>query len=536
MTSEDPDTGKGTTVYGIDLGTTYSCIAKVDPETNRAEVLRNRDNEVSTPSVVLFDPPTDSLVGKFAKAEAVLYADRVVQLFKRQMKDPDWLFTITDPSWDGPAEWTAPQISALVLRKLANDVKETTGETVKSVVITIPAYFGSVEREATRLAGKLADLEVVSIINEPTAAAISYGLGSDGVGKDESVLVYDLGGGTFDISVIRIEGGDVTVVVVDGDHELGGTDWDSRIQEYIADRFVEECPEAGDPMDDPDSEQELANQAERIKQELTERKSAKALIQYGGSRASIEITKEKLNEISADLVSRTIDKTRSALATSEEKGGASIGKILLVGGSSKMPMIREALESAFDFPVEMGDPDLAVAKGAALYGRICGQVIEEPDDPHGPPGPQGKVKDVCTQGFGLKVLRSKEAEETYIDFALHRNDRVPAKIERTYFTVMDDQTAVEMSIYEQVGDEENEDPTANKLILSPAITGIPTGSPAGTRIVTTITMSRDGTLRMIAQHEGHDVPLEVELNVPGAVTGEQLKEQKQKVAAIAGQP
>jgi len=531
MTFEDSDSGETTNVYGIDLGTTYSCIAKVDSETNRAEILRNRDSEVSTPSVVLFDPPTDLLVGKFAKAEAVLYSDRVVQLFKRQMNDPDWRFTVTDQAWEGAKEWTAPQLSSLIIQKLVNDVKETTGETVKSVVITIPAYFGSVEREATRLAGQLADLDVVGIINEPTSAAISYGLGKENIGKDESVLVYDLGGGTFDISVIRIEGGNVTVIAVDGDHELGGADWDSRIQEYIADRFVEECPDAGDPMDDPDSEQELANQAERMKQELTDRGSAKALIQYGGSRVSIEITREKLNEITADLLSRTVEKTRSVLAASEEKGIATIEKILLVGGSSKMPMVYEALEGSFGFPIQMGDPDLAVAKGAAIYGQLSvsgrgigGGIIAQPE-----------ITGVCTHGFGVEVLRSSETDETYVDFAVHRNDPVPVKVERVYTTIRDDQTVVEMNIYEQVGDDENEDPSANKKVLSPAITGIPTGSPVGTKILATIEMSNDGTLRMVARHEAHDVPLEVELNIPGSVTKAQLEEQKRQMASVSVQ-
>lgn len=537
-------------IYGIDLGTTYSCIAHVDGVTNRAEIIRNKDNEAVTPSVLLFDPPDEMIVGKFAKAESILHADRVAQLFKRRMKDPEWRFTISDTEWAGQPEWGAAALSSRVLAKLAEDVNEMTGQQVKSVVITVPAYFGEAERQATKQAGELAGLDVVGIVNEPTAAAFAYGLGSAGAGASETVLVFDLGGGTFDITVIAIEPDRIRVVATDGDHELGGTDWDARAQGFLASEFAGENPDAGDPLDDPDSEQELANHAETTKQQLTERARANSLVQHGGERASIELTRERFAELTADLLTRTVDLTRSVIGAAREKGSTEISKILLVGGSTKMPMVREALEREFGLPIELSDPDLAVAKGAALYGQMRGfeevieaavpedreQTIEEIAELTGM-SVQGvtdltsrEVTNVCSQGFGLGVLN--EQQEEYVDFLIHRNDPVPVEIEKTYGTVVDNQTEVVIAIYEQVG-EENPDPDRNKLLMKPEIQGIPPGAKRGTDIYAKFRMGDDGTLALEARHKEHDQPLQVELNVAGAISREELAQQREAINAIA---
>ncbi|MEA2181617.1 MAG: hypothetical protein QOF69_802, partial [Solirubrobacteraceae bacterium] len=204
-------------VFGIDLGTTYSCIAQVD-RFGRPEVLSNMDGDQTTPSVVQFQGD-DVVVGKLAKRSARIDPDNVAQLVKRHMGEPDWRFDA------GGREWSAAGVSSLVVGALARDAERATGEKVQDVIITVPAYFGNEERKQTKLAGELAGLNVLDLINEPTAAAYSYGFGQEGA-ADETVLVYDLGGGTFDITIIRLEGRDIRVVATDGDHELGGANWD----------------------------------------------------------------------------------------------------------------------------------------------------------------------------------------------------------------------------------------------------------------------------------------------------------------------
>ena len=254
------------TVLGIDLGTTYSCIARVD-RFGRPEVLANMDGDRTTPSVVHFQGG-DAVVGKLAKRSARIDPDHVAQLVKRQMGDAEWRFAA------GGRDWSASGVSSLVLGSLARDAERATGEPVHDVVITVPAYFGNEERKATKLAGELAGLNVIDLINEPTDAAYAYGFGLDGsrVGaKDETVLVYDLGGGTFDITIIELSGNDIRVVATDGDHELGGANWDAELAVLLSERFLMAKPAAPDPYDDVYSEADLVTQAEDIKQSLSQR-------------------------------------------------------------------------------------------------------------------------------------------------------------------------------------------------------------------------------------------------------------------------
>jgi len=250
-------------VFGIDLGTKSSCIAQVD-EYGRPAVIINADSQPTTPSVVLFDSPTDVVVGIQAKRQARIRPDDVASLVKRHMGDSDWRFAAHGE------EYSAPAIASQVLKSLAIDAARVTGQPVSDVVVTVPAYFGDEERKATKLAGELAGLNVVDIINEPTAAAFSYGFAQEGSAA-HTVLVYDLGGGTFDCTVISLSDKNISVVATDGDHALGGADWDDQLAQYLSQKFREAAPDAGDPLDDTYGAQDLITSAEDVKQALTGR-------------------------------------------------------------------------------------------------------------------------------------------------------------------------------------------------------------------------------------------------------------------------
>jgi len=350
-------------VFGIDLGTTYSCIAHVD-EYGRPAVIINADSQPTTPSVVLFDSPTDVVVGVQAKRQARIRPDDVASLVKRHMGEADWRFAAHGQ------EYSASAVSSQILRSLANDAARAMGQAVSDVVITVPAYFGDEERKATKLAGELAGLNVVDIINEPTAAAFSYGFAQEGSAA-HTVLVYDLGGGTFDSTVISLAEKNISVVATDGDHALGGADWDDRLAQYLSQKFGEAAPAAGDPLDDTYGAQDLITSAEDVKQALTTRESVDALVVFGADRASVTVTRQTFEELTSALLERTITLTQKVLTAAQEKGVQGIDKVLLVGGMSKMPVVARRLAEALPElpPAELTDPDLAVAKGAAIYGQ-----------------------------------------------------------------------------------------------------------------------------------------------------------------------
>ena len=261
-------------VFGIDLGTTYSCIAVVDEISGKPYVIPNAEGDVTTPSVVYFEDRDTRVVGKEAKNIAVLETDSVVEMVKRNMGAPDWRWT-----FDGQ-DYSAEEISSYILRKVVDDAEVNLGERPKDVVITCPAYFGIPQREATATAGRIAGLNVLEIINEPTAAAISYGLQDD---HDQVVLVYDLGGGTFDVSIIEIKDGSVSVVATGGDHELGGRDWDEEVVKYLSQQWMQETGFGEDPSASAETLQDLWRRAEDAKRSLSARTETKVQVSHGDS-------------------------------------------------------------------------------------------------------------------------------------------------------------------------------------------------------------------------------------------------------------
>lgn len=347
-------------IFGIDLGTTYSVVSYLD-ESGRASVTRNADNSETTPSVVYFESATNVVVGQVAKEAASQDPDNVVSLVKRHMGDKDYR-----RSFHGE-EHTPSSLSAIILQALAQDAQASAGREAHDVVITVPAYFGLLEKEATRTAGAIAGLNVIGIIPEPVAAALQYGITGGAEGR--TVLVYDLGGGTFDVSLIRVGQDRVEVVVVGGDHHLGGADWDDRLFEHLLEAAVQQLGD-DDLRDDASELEDLRQRAEKLKRDLTSREQVAVQVRHGGDTAKVQVTRAQFEEMTRDLLEETLRITERTLADAEAKEPgvtARLDDVLLVGGSSYMPAVARALTEKFGWSPRLSDPNLAVAKGAALY-------------------------------------------------------------------------------------------------------------------------------------------------------------------------
>lgn len=546
-------------IFGIDLGTTYSCIAYVD-ENGKPVVLPNFEGDLTTPSVVHFESLDNVVVGKEAKNACKLFPDRVVEFVKRNMGDPTFSYEVDGVSYKPEAA------SSLILRKLVGDAAQALGEEVKDVVITCPAYFGNNEREATRNAGELAGLNVHLILNEPTAAAICYGL--DKQKDDQVVLVYDLGGGTFDVTVIALHQGDIQVVVTGGDHSLGGKDWDDRLTKYLAECFQNEHAAETSPLDDKYSAQELAKAAEDAKKALSAREKYPLMVSHNGKRTRVELTRETFDQITGDLLERTVELTRSLLDEAKAKGFSRIDQILLVGGSSKMPAVARRIEEAFGQPAQLFEPDLAVAKGAAVMGVkiLAGEMIKEEvarqsgvdkdsvdleqvDQRRLETAAQAvsstmggvlrlpgrdlveivkrRITNVSSKGFGVVVVKDVQTMEKEVAYLIHNNTALPAEVLETGFiTVVNNQDSVVVQIMEQAGQTESPELSDNKLIGEGEITGLPANLPAGSPIHVTFRLAEDGTLQVTAVEPMSGATLQLNISVEGVMSSEEVEEMK----------
>ncbi|MQY09540.1 Hsp70 family protein [Actinomadura macrotermitis] len=522
-------------VYGIDLGTTYSCIASID-DVGRPAVLRNLEGTDTTPSVVYFETGQNVVVGATAKDTAVLDPDNVVSLIKRDMgRDVAYPLQGT--------EYRPEELSAFILLKLATDARTVTGEDAHDVVITVPAYFGAAERDATRKAGQLAGLNVIDIVSEPIAAAITYGvLNPD---ADRTILVYDLGGGTFDTTVIALRDGHIEVVCTDGDHELGGADWDDRLVAHLAERFREEHPGAGDPLDDKQTEQQLRRDAEDAKKALTTRTAHTVRVMHAGRVAAVEVTREKLEELTRDLLDRTIEITGRALAAAADKGVHEYDELVLVGGSTKMPMVPARLETELNLTPRLQDPDLAVAKGAALYAfeetyrRLVREgAAEQAEEMAGRAGLSAEqrrqiagrqIKTVASHAFGIVVVERETGAE-HVAHLVHANDELPAARTEDFFTVYDEQTSADIRVMEQAGSVESAELADNNEIAKGEIR-VPPGKKAGWPIGVTFALDASGLLNVTAVEKETGERLELKVDV-GGMTEEEVEQSRKALSRV----
>ena len=409
-------------IIGIDLGTTNSCVAVM--EGGEAVVIPNAEGMRTTPSVVAFSKDGERIVGEPAKRQAVTNPDRTISSIKREM-GRDYKVTI-----DGK-NYSPQEISAIILQKLKADAESYLGEKVTEAVITVPAYFTDAQRQATKDAGKIAGLEVKRIINEPTAAALAYGVDKDGA--EEKILVFDLGGGTFDVSILEIADGTFEVLATSGNNKLGGDDFDDVLVNYISEEFLK--TDGVDLRKDKMSAQRLKDAAEKAKKELSSTLSTNINLPFitatseGPKHLNMDITRAKFNELTAHLVEQTMEPTRKALQDS----GLSVNdlaKILLVGGSTRIPAVQEAIKKFTGKEPSKGiNPDECVALGAAIQaGVLAGDVKDV------------LLLDVTPLSLGIETLGGVFTK------IIERNTTIPTKKSQVFSTAEDNQSAVDIHV------------------------------------------------------------------------------------------
>ncbi|HWM60197.1 MAG TPA: Hsp70 family protein [Pseudonocardia sp.] len=534
-------------VFGIDLGTTYSAIAYIDGS-GRPTVCRNDTNAEITPSVVQFESPTNVVVGETAKQSAFIDADSVVTLIKRRMGE--------DREYEFHGEVHTPEsISALILRRLAADAAAYTDGPVEQVVISVPAYFGARQKEATRKAGLIAGLDVVGILPEPVAAAVHYDLTASA--QDRTVLVYDLGGGTFDTTVIQVGADEITVVCTDGDTNLGGADWDERLRDHLLERFVAEAEPAESPQDDPEFLQEVATKAEECKKQLSQAEQRPVQLRFAGAAARIEVGRTEFETMTADLLDRTVQIVRRTLDTlADKQPGAVIDEVLLVGGSTRMPAVAARLGAEFGWSPRLHDPELAVAKGAAVFAlsRVVYRMQQEAKQRSGSAaeGEQAaadvvgevarqvgisaqtlqnlvakRTQSVLPRAFGVRLQDGADPDRLYVEHLAHANDPLPTG-ERTIVatTVSDNQPSVLLAIYEQAGPVLSPELPANIPLTngSGVISGIPPRPRGVPAIDVVMSIDADGLLQLRAREResGHDLVIEVSIGLSAAELGDAI--------------
>lgn len=517
---------------------------------------------MTTPSVVYFEDAENITVGESAKENALLEPLKVVSLIKRDMGKAD-----ADRTING-VKMRPEQISSYILRKLVNDAMNSLreegklgdNEEVKKVVITCPAYFGVEEKEATKTAGEIAGLEVLNIINEPTAAAISYGI-NVAEGK-KNVLVYDLGGGTFDITVMQVNGNNIKAIATGGNHALGGADWDDAVRSHIVQRFEEETGiSAGDLMGDPETWQQISLSVEKAKKLLTSKEKAPISVNFEGEKFRMELTREKFDELTMDLLDQTIQLTNDMFEKAAEKGvnKKDIDIILLVGGSSKMKQVEKRICEEYGKETKLFEPDWAVAKGAAIYAQnmnikiefeqiiytIANETGETPETIRqeietGTATLEGlasragiqnndiitavtdtsqliDIGNVSSRTYGVSLLNCKD--ELKIFNIIMKNSDLPAKGTQNSYCPVDNMKYVKFTVYESLLDEkenkgiwngEQSDFGFDKELgreIGEARIELPSGTPKGAVVEVTFKLEENGLLTLIAKEkiEGRQV-------------------------------
>ncbi|WP_313695233.1 molecular chaperone DnaK [Halorarum halobium] len=461
-------------ILGIDLGTTNSAFAVM--EGGDPEIIVNGEGDRTTPSVVAFSDDGERLVGKPAKNQAVQNPDRTIQSIKRHMGEEGYSVEI-----DGE-EYTPEQLSAMILQKIKRDAEEYLGDDVERAVITVPAYFNDKQRQATKDAGEIAGFEVDRIVNEPTAASMAYGLDDD---SDQTVLVYDLGGGTFDVSVLDLGGGVYEVVATNGDNDLGGDDWDEAVIDHLAEEF--ENDHGIDLREDRQALQRLKDAAEEAKIELSSRKQTNINLPFitatdsGPVHLETELTRATFESLTSNLVERTVGPTEQALSDAGYDAD-DIDEVILVGGSTRMPQVQAQVEELVgQEPKKNVNPDEAVALGAAIQGGVLSGDVDDL-----------VLLDVTPLSLGIEVKGG--LFERLID----KNTTIPTEESKVFTTAAANQTSVQVRVFQG----EREIAEENELLGEFQLSGIPP-APAGTpQIEVSFNIDENGIVNVEAEDQG----------------------------------
>ncbi|WP_305096038.1 molecular chaperone DnaK [Croceibacterium aestuarii] len=519
-------------VIGIDLGTTNSCVAVMDG--GKPKVIENSEGARTTPSIVAFTKDGERLIGQPAKRQAVTNPDNTLfaikRLIGRRFDDPltkkdmglvpyDIVKGKNGDAWveAGGEDYSPSQISAFILQKMKETAESYLGETVTQAVITVPAYFNDAQRQATKDAGQIAGLEVLRIINEPTAAALAYGLDKE---DGKTIAVYDLGGGTFDISVLEIGDGVFEVKSTNGDTFLGGEDFDSVIVEYLADEFKKK--ENMDLRNDKLALQRLKEAAEKAKIELSSSQQTEVNLPFitarmeGGSSTPLHlvetITRSKLEQLVGDLIKRTLEPCKKALADAGlEKGG--IDEVILVGGMTRMPKVREVVEEFFGKKPHTGvNPDEVVAMGAAIQAGVL----------------QGDVKDVLLLDVTPLSLGIETLGGVFTRM-IDRNTTIPTKKSQVYSTAEDNQQAVTIRVFQG----EREMAADNKLLGQFDLVGIPPAPRGVPQIEVVFDIDANGIVNVSAKDKGTGKEQQIRIQASGGLSDADIDQMVQDAEKFA---
>ncbi len=486
-------------ILGIDLGTTNSAFAVM--EGGDPEIIVNSEGDRTTASVVAFSDG-EQIVGKPAKNQAVQNPENTIESIKRHMGEEDYTVELEGE------EYTPEQVSAMILQKIKRDAEEYLGDDIEKAVITVPAYFSDRQRQATKDAGEIAGFDVERIINEPTAASMAYGLDDE---SDQTVLVYDLGGGTFDVSILELGGGVYEVVATNGDNDLGGDDWDEAIIDWLAEDFADE--HGIDLREDRQALQRLHEAAEEAKIELSNRKETTITLPFiaadddGPKDLEASLTRAKFESLTSDLVERTVDPTEQAL---EDAGftKSDIDEVILVGGSTRMPMIQEKVEELTGKePKKNVNPDEAVALGAAIQGGVLSGDVEDI-----------VLVDVTPLSLGVEVKGG------LFERLIEKNTTIPTEESKIFTTAQANQTQVQIRVFQG----EREIAEENELLGAFALSGIPP-APAGTpQIEVTFSLDENGIVNVEAEDKGSGNKEDITIEGGVGLSDDQIEEMQEE--------
>ncbi|AFZ10119.1 Heat shock protein 70 [Oscillatoria nigro-viridis PCC 7112] len=494
-------------VIGIDLGTTFSAMAYM--KDGKSEIIPNSEGERITPSVVFFDDDNSIPVGTFAKNVAVSEGDRVVQFIKRRMGD--------DYALDRQGrEWRPEDISALILKKLKQDAESYLNTPIRDAVITVPAYFDDRKRMATKTAGEIAGLNVLQIINEPTAAAMEFTASQEV--QNKTILVYDLGGGTFDVTIMRVDGKKIDVIATGGDHQLGGKDIDDCTIAYFQEEFQKAT--RADPLKSLAGQQRLRNEAEEAKKRLSSNSTTRVALDVEGRQANFKITQAKFEDLIDELLVRA-EMNVELVLDDANLTPQQIDEVLLVGGSSRIPAVSKRLTKIFGKePLKTVNPDEVVAQGAAILAQSLaiesGQAVPTPNTVL----PQ--FSDVCSHSLGVVSLNERGVPENSV--IIPKNSTIPCKFSESYGTVRDNQPGVDIQILQG----EDRDPEYCTQLGIARIENLPP-SPSGSEVEITFAYDASGILSVTGIFVPTGQKVSTTIKVQGTMSPEETKRSQEEI-------